>query len=55
MCYNSYNKAENNVLITSDAEGGTYELITFSNETSGSGDAQDVRRGSGLGAVFLTR
>ena len=53
--YNSYNKAENNVLITSDAEGGSYELITFGSETTSSGDAQDVRRGSGLGAVFLTR
>ena len=34
---------------------GSYELITFNNETSGSGDAQDVRRGAGLAAVFLTR
>jgi hypothetical protein len=28
------------VLITSDAEGGSYELITFGAEASASGDAQ---------------
>jgi coatomer protein complex subunit alpha (xenin) len=55
LSYNSLNKAENNVLIVSDAEGGTYELITFGNEANGTGDAQDVRRGSGLSAVFLAR
>jgi coatomer protein complex subunit alpha (xenin) len=55
LLYNSFNKAENNVLVTSDVEGGSYELITFANEAMGPGDAQDVRRGSGLAAVFLTR
>lgn len=55
LFYNSLNKAENNVLIISDAEGGTYELITFGTESNGSGDAQDVRRGSGLSAVFIAR
>jgi len=55
LLYNTYNKAENNVLVTSDVEGGSYELITFANDATGSGDAQDVRRGSGLAAVFLTR
>lgn len=53
--YNALNKGENNVLITSEAEGGTYELITFATESAGAGDAQDVRRGSGLAAVFLAR
>ena len=55
LSYNPLNKAENNVLIISDAEGGTYELITFGTEPAGSGDAQDVRRGSGLAAVFIAR
>lgn len=55
LTYNIFNKAENNVLITSDADGGNYELITFSSEASGSGDAQDIRRGSGISAVFLAR
>ena len=53
--YNALNKGENNVLITSEAEGGSYELITFATDTAGAGDAQDVRRGSGLAAVFIAR
>lgn len=55
LSYNTFNKAENNVLILSDAEGGSYELITFSTDPTGSGDAQDVRRGSAICAVFLAR
>jgi coatomer protein complex subunit alpha (xenin) len=55
LTYNTLNKAENNVLILSDAEGGSYELITFSTDSTGSGDAQDVKRGSALSAVFIAR
>jgi coatomer protein complex subunit alpha (xenin) len=55
LTYNVFNKAENNVLITSDADGGSYELLTFSTDSAGSGDAQDVRRGNGISAVFLAR
>jgi coatomer protein complex subunit alpha (xenin) len=55
LSYNSFNKAENTVLITSDAEGGSYELVTFSADTNTTGEAQDVRRGTGLAAVFLAR
>ena len=57
LLYNVYNKAENNVLVSSDVEGGTYELLTFSNEANGNsnGEAQDVRRGPGLAAVFIAR
>lgn len=55
LAYNSFNKSENNVLILSDVEGGSYELITFSTDSTGSGDAQDVRRGSAISAVFLAR
>jgi len=54
--YNIFNKSENNVLVTSDADGGSYELITFSADTSSaSGDASDVKRGLGLAAVFIGR
>ena len=55
MEYNMLNKNENNVLITSDVEGGTYELLTFATDSAGAGDAQDVRRGVGLSAVFIAR
>jgi coatomer protein complex subunit alpha (xenin) len=55
LVYNTLNKTENNVLIQSDAEGGSYELITFSTEATSSGDAQDVRRGNGLAATFIAR
>lgn len=43
------------MIITSDAEGGSYELITFSTSSSTATEAQDVRRGSGLAAVFINR
>lgn len=55
LTYNIFNKAENNVLITSDADGGTYELIVFTNDLGSSGEAKDIRRGPGMAAVFLTR
>lgn len=53
--YNSLNKTDNNVLILSDSDGGTYELITFSSDTTKAGDGQDIRRGFGLSAVFIAR
>ena len=53
--HNIFNKAENNVLITSDSEGGTYELISFALEST-TGESQDAaRRGNGLAAVFISR
>ena len=55
LTYNIFNKAENNVLITSDAEGGSYDLIIFANDLGSSGEAKDVRRGPAIAAVFLTR
>lgn len=54
--HNHFNPAESNVLIFSDFEGGSYELLTFSADGgSGQTEPQDVRRGSGLAAVFLAR
>lgn len=55
LTYNIFNKAENNVLITSDADGGSYDLIVFANDLGNSGEAKDVRRGPAIAAVFLTR
>eukprot|EP00602_Paraphysomonas_sp_CaronLab_P003921 CAMPEP_0185017118 /NCGR_PEP_ID=MMETSP1103-20130426/76_1 /TAXON_ID=36769 /ORGANISM="Paraphysomonas bandaiensis, Strain Caron Lab Isolate" /LENGTH=1209 /DNA_ID=CAMNT_0027546379 /DNA_START=137 /DNA_END=3767 /DNA_ORIENTATION=- len=55
LSYNVLNKTENNVLITSDADGGTYELISFSTDHARTGEAQDIRRGHGGAAVFIGR
>ena len=32
------------MIITSDAEGGSYELITFSTNSTSASEAQDVKR-----------
>ncbi|CAM9256260.1 unnamed protein product [Chrysoparadoxa australica] len=53
--YNTFNPAEHQVLIMSTAEGGSYELLTFSESGSGASDAQDTRRGSALSASFIAR
>lgn len=53
--YNGYNPAENNVLLHSDAEGGTYELLCFSKDGSGQTESQETRRGAGMAAVFVAR
>jgi coatomer protein complex subunit alpha (xenin) len=53
--FNILNKNENNVLITSLENGGSYELISFSTENARTSDAQDVRRGHGIDAVFIQR
>ncbi len=59
LTYNVLNKTENNVLIMSDVEGGSYELITFlttsGDNSSATSDAQEVRRGHGVSAVFIAR
>jgi coatomer protein complex subunit alpha (xenin) len=53
--YNHHNPSEGNVLVTSDIDGGSYELITFS-LTNASGTVTDGKRGSCLGpGVFLGR
>jgi coatomer subunit alpha len=55
LSFNVLNKTENNVLITSDADNGTYELISFSTDNARTGEAQDIRRGHGSAAVFFQR
>jgi coatomer protein complex subunit alpha (xenin) len=43
----SYNPAERAILVTSPADGGSYELINLPRDGSGSMDATDTKRGPG--------
>jgi len=55
LAYNQHNPSEGNVLVTSDVDGGSYELITFS-LTNTSGSVTDGKRGACIGpGVFLGR
>jgi coatomer protein complex subunit alpha (xenin) len=51
----SYNPAERAILVTSPAEGGTYELINLPRDGSGSIEPTDTKRGAGTSAVFVAR
>ncbi|RDL31778.1 uncharacterized protein BP5553_09180 [Venustampulla echinocandica] len=51
----SYNPAERAILVTSPADGGSYELINLPRDGSGSIDAPDTKRGQGNSAVFVAR
>ena len=52
----SYNPAENAVLVNSDAEGGSYELVVIPRDGSGGRAEPSVSlRGQGQGAVFIAR
>ncbi|KAH7294458.1 hypothetical protein KP509_27G001800 [Ceratopteris richardii] len=50
----SYNPAENAVLISSDVDGGSYELYMIPKD-SGGRDSQEPKRGIGASAVFVAR
>ena len=53
LSYNQYNPNEGNVIVCSEVDGGCYELISFSLNSSG-GNVTDGKRGNCLGpAVFL--
>lgn len=55
LAYNPHNPSEGNLLVTSDVDGGSYELVTFSLNNA-SGSVTDGKRGSCLGpGVFLGR
>ena len=55
LTYNDHNPSEGNILVTSDVDGGSYELVTFS-LTNASGSVTDGKRGTCLGpGVFLGR
>jgi coatomer protein complex subunit alpha (xenin) len=53
--YNTLNKSEHNVLVLSDTEGGSYELMSFSGDSGASTEGQDIRRGMALSAAFVAR
>lgn len=51
----SYNPAERAILVTSPADGGTYEFIHLPRDASGAVEPTDTRRGQGTSAVFVAR
>ncbi|KAH8592370.1 coatomer WD associated region-domain-containing protein [Bisporella sp. PMI_857] len=51
----SYNPAERAILVTSPADGGSYELINLPRDGSGAMDATATHRGLGNSAVFVAR
>lgn len=51
----SYNPAERAILVTSPADGGSYELISLPRDASGAVEPTDTKRGSGNSAVFVAR
>jgi coatomer subunit alpha len=55
ISYNHHNPTEGNILVTSEVDGGSYELITFS-LSNASGSVTDGKRGTCLGpGCFLGR
>ncbi len=55
LIYNPHNPAEVNILVTSGAEGGSYELLTLDKNQSSSTEVPDSRRGSATGVAFISR
>ena len=51
----SYNPAERAILVTSPADGGTYELVHLPKDASGAIEPTDVKKGPGNSAVFVAR
>ena len=51
----SYNPAERAILVTTPAEGGSYELINLPRDSSGALEPTDSKRGPGNSAVFIAR
>lgn len=51
----SYNPAERSILVTSQADGGSYELINLPRDASGAVEPTDTKRGPGNSAVFVAR
>lgn len=51
----SYNPAERSVLITSAADGGSYDLINLPKDGSGAIEPTELKRGSGNSAIFVAR
>jgi len=51
----SYNPAERAILVTSPADGGTYELVHLPRDASGVVEPTDAKKGAGNSAVFVAR
>ncbi|GLI66143.1 hypothetical protein VaNZ11_009877 [Volvox africanus] len=51
----AYNPAENALLITSDVDGGSYELYSIPKEAARGDTAPEAKRGLGTSAVFIAR
>lgn len=51
----SYNPAERSILVTSPADGGSYELINLPRDGSGAIEPTESKRGQGNSAVFVAR
>ncbi|KAK0610517.1 coatomer WD associated region-domain-containing protein [Bombardia bombarda] len=51
----SYNPAERSVLVTTPADGGSYELINLPRDGSGAIEPTESKRGQGNSAVFVAR
>ena len=51
----SYNPAERAVLVTSPADGGTYELVHLPRDSSGAIEPTDMKKGQGNSAIFVAR
>jgi len=58
LVFNSFNAEEINILVMSDVEGGTYELVAIPKTAQGvpnTSEVSDSKRGLALGAVFVAR
>lgn len=51
----SYNPAERSVLVTTSADGGSYELVSLPKDGSGAIEPTETKRGSGNAAIFVAR
>lgn len=51
----SYNPAERSVLVTTPADGGSYELVNLPKDESGAIEPTESKRGSGTSAIFVAR
>ncbi|KAK0611187.1 coatomer WD associated region-domain-containing protein [Immersiella caudata] len=51
----SYNPAERSVLVTTTADGGSYELINLPRDGSGAVEPTESKRGQGNSAIFVAR
>mmetsp|Transcript_41337 Transcript_41337/g.66408 ORF Transcript_41337/g.66408 Transcript_41337/m.66408 type:complete len:1247 (-) Transcript_41337:3304-7044(-) len=58
LIYNAFNPAEINILVLSEIEGGSYELVTIPRGPGGSSNTSEVpdsKRGPALGVAFVAR